>query len=307
MNAPRLRKVLDRGGKRSATPLLDGSTRLHRVGRLSSSQSAVAAGALPAQSIILRAAFSLTELLVVIAILTLLAATQLPALSRGKSPVKFTQCMNNCRQIAQATLLYKADNNDTYPYGHRIWMSSVSEPYGWPMELLRYLGGYETNVQPQVYVCPSVTTQPDPSYAFQLHYQSNRQLLRDNVDNDYSTRGSQVRRPAIYWMFMDKDPSGFCNIRSSAFGTLLQVWNYPPGSPEYRRHNGGMCSVAADGHVEWLRTPLYLGNSQPVNPYNFCELGDCAQGWNPASSWARDNPHNGTRVKLWSRYDQKGF
>jgi hypothetical protein len=42
-------------------------------------------------------------------------------------------------------------------------MSSVSEPYGWPMELLRYLGGYETNVQPQVYVCPSVTAPPDPN------------------------------------------------------------------------------------------------------------------------------------------------
>jgi prepilin-type N-terminal cleavage/methylation domain-containing protein len=255
----------------------------------------------------LGAAFSLTELLVVVAILGLLAVTQLPALTRAKAPVKFTQCMNNLRQMGQATILYKADNNDCYPYGYRIQMYNVTNSYGWPMELLRYLGGYKTNAQPEVYVCPSVTSPPDPSYAFQVHYQANRSLLSDNDDRDAPFRGSQVRKPAIYWMFMDKAPNGMCSIRPSGLGNpVLLAWNYPPGSPELRRHNGGACSAAADGHVEWLRTPPYLADSK-TSPLNFLELGDCAEGVNPSSTWARGVPHNGTRVKLWCRYNQKGF
>jgi prepilin-type N-terminal cleavage/methylation domain-containing protein/prepilin-type processing-associated H-X9-DG protein len=249
-------------------------------------------------------AFTLTELLVVIAILALLAATQLPALTRAKAPVKFTQCMNNLRQMGQAAMLYKADNNDCYPYGNRVLMNTVNEPYGWPMQLLHYLGGYQTNVQPEFYLCPSVTTPPEPSYAFQLHYQCNRPLVSD-VDNTVQPiRGSQVRKPAIYWMFMEKSPSGVPSIRPGGLGNpILLYWNYPPGSPELRRHNNGMTSVAADGHVEWLRTPPYLADSRTI-PKNFLELGDCAEGANPASSWAGGN---GPRVKLWCRYNTTGF
>jgi len=253
------------------------------------------------------AAFSLTELLVVVAILTLLAVTQLLALTRAKAPVSFTRCMNNLRQMGQATLLYKTDNNDSYPYGNRIYMSNVTNSYGWPMQLLPYLGGYKTNVQPTAYICPGVTTLPEPGYAFQLHYQSNRQLLSDDAATDNPIRGSQVRKPATYWMFMDKAPSSVCNIRPSGFGNpVLIYWNYPPGSPEYRRHNNGVCSAAADGHVEWLRTPRYLADSRTY-PDNFLELGDCSEGVNPCSTWCRDTPHNGRRVKLWCRYNQKGF
>jgi prepilin-type N-terminal cleavage/methylation domain-containing protein len=263
----------------------------------------------------LEAAFTLTELLVVITILALLAATQLPALTRAKAPVKFTQCMNNLRQMGQATLLYLPDNNDCYPYGNRISMGTVSEPYGWPMQLSHYLGGdkprylngYPVYTQPKAYICPGVTDTPNPAYAFQLHYQANRQLLSDMDTTDQPMRGSQVRKPALYWMFMDKGPADVCSIRPGGLvNPVLLAWNYPPGSPAFRRHNGGVCSAAADGHVEWLRMPPYLADSK-TSPLNFLELGDCASGVNPASSWARGNPHNGTQVKLWCRYNQPGF
>jgi prepilin-type N-terminal cleavage/methylation domain-containing protein/prepilin-type processing-associated H-X9-DG protein len=251
------------------------------------------------------AAFTLTELLVVIAILALLAATQLPALNRAKAPVKFTQCMNNLRQIGQATLLYKDDNNDCFPYGSRIYMGDVQNPYGWPMQLLRYLGGYKTNVQPEAYICPSVMEIPNPSYAFQVHYQANRLLLRDSDSADQPILGSQVRSPAIYWMFIEKGPGAFCNITSGGLANpVLLYWNYQPGSPEFRRHNGGMTSATADGHVEWLRTPPYLADSKTI-PLNFLELGDCSSGNNPPTTWQDTTipgDENGGRAKLWSRY-----
>ena len=243
-------------------------------------------------------AFTLTELLVVIAVLALLATTQLPALTRAKAPVKFTQCQNNLRQIGQATLIYKDENNDAFPYGSRIrGTGDLLDPTGWPMQLLHYLGGYKANVQPIVYVCPC-ELRTASGWAFQVHYAANRNLLSDVDDLPQAIFGYQVRRPAMFWAFIEKSPAQFCNIRSGSLGVILSTWNYPPGSPEMRRHNGGTSSVAADGHVEWLRMPPYQPDAPP--PSNLLELGDCANGQNPASSWL----NNGNRVKLFSRYKQ---
>lgn len=246
------------------------------------------------------AAFTLAELLVLIAVLAVLALTQLPALTRAKAPVEHTQCMNNLRQMGQAAMLYKDDNNDAYPFGNRVSgpgtsTGSVIDPYGWPMQLLRYVGGYTTNVQPLVYVCPSERGTA-ANWVFQVHYQANRSLLSDFSDRPAGITGAMVRKPAIYWMFVEKGAGEFCNIRAGALGLILSAWNSPPGSPGYRRHNAGTSSAAADGHIEWLRTPPYQPGTPA--PSNFAELGDCASGLNPASTWV----NNGDRVKLYCRY-----
>ena len=254
-------------------------------------------------------AFTLTELLIVIAVLALLATTQLPALTRAKVPLKLTQCLNNLRQIGQATMVYRADNNDTYPFGNRCTgpgtgSRSVLDPTCWPMQLLQYLGGYQTNIQPIIYVCPNEKGTAS-GWVFQVHYAANRYLLSDMDDRDTPITGPVVRNPSRYWMFIGKDPFQFCNLRSGSLRTFLSAWNYPPGIPGLRRHNQGTSSAAADGHVEWLRMPLYQPSMPP--PLSFLELGDCASGINPASTWQDPtipSDHNGGRVKLWARYSQ---
>ena len=102
------------------------------------------------------------------------------------------------------------------------------------------------------------------------------------------------------------DPSAFLAVKPGSMGNpVLASWNSPPGYPEFRRHNSGMVATAADGHSEWLRTPLYRPGAPP--PPNFFELGDCSSGVNPASTWqdtTTPGDHNGGRAKLFFRHAQ---
>jgi len=248
-------------------------------------------------------AFTLIELLVVIAIIAILAAMLLPALAKAKSKAQRTQCMNNNKQTGLSSLMYRDDFNDSYPFGNRCYgagtgIGSVVDPYAWPLQFLQYMGGYKSTNQPAIYVCPSEKRDPAANWVFQVHFQSNRHLLSDNGDRDTPITGAMVRRTSVYWMLIEKEPAGWCNVRVGGLeNPILAGWNYPPGSPGFRRHDGGMTGVAADGHAEWLRMPPYQPGRPP--PSDFGDLGDCSDVPNPAAHgiWRFNSP----RVKLYSR------
>jgi prepilin-type N-terminal cleavage/methylation domain-containing protein/prepilin-type processing-associated H-X9-DG protein len=253
-----------------------------------------------------RGAFTLIELLVVIAIIAILAALLLPALAKAKEKATKVQCLNNCRQVGVAAMVYVHDFRDEFPFGGRVsYGSDVINSDGWPMLIGEYMGirGGSTNGL-KVYLCPNEKEIAD-NWIFQLHFQGNRMVLSDTNDRDHAIRSVQmVRGTSQYWMVMEKGPWDFANVRPGGLASALAAWNQAPGCPQYRRHNNGMTATAADGHAEWLRTPKYQPGKPP--PENWYELGDCSNGDLIGSTWNDASPPP-RRIKLYCRYNQKGF
>lgn len=59
--------------------------------------------------------FTLIELLVVIAIIAILAAILFPVFVKAKMAAQQAKCLNNCKQIGNALMMYVDDNSGTLP------------------------------------------------------------------------------------------------------------------------------------------------------------------------------------------------
>ncbi len=214
--------------------------------------------------------FTLIELLVVIAIIAILAAILFPVFARAREKARQSSCLNNCRQLATAFVMYAQD------YDERCMLSGVYIPSlavpgaggssdgsnvnWWRYELQPYIKNW------QIFLCPSGPAVGDPSYA-------GNQLTRHYGFNTYVTGVSlaTIQFPAetiamgdcAHWL----SSAGNCHLKAFAWpaqerrNTSVPCnANQPQNQTDTQtRHNGGSNLCFCDGHAKWMAANSIAG------------------------------------------------
>lgn len=227
-----------------------------------------------------RYGFTLIELLVVIAIIAVLAAILFPVFTATKAKANQSKCLNNCKQLGLAIMMYSTDFSDTYPVSHSVIWDDSGDTWGpedWANSLRRYVKNRA------VWRCPTVgnpkVNEFGPvalkdkddwlTYSGNMHLFVRLDLIPKVVKvgslprptrtvalyEYYPVRrvNSHVSRDVDFKWFQDQaaDPTALYH----SYGLTLM------------RHNGGSNYVMADGSACWL---------------HYCDIGDNAT-------------HNGTK------------
>ena len=129
-------------------------------------------------------AFTLIELLVVIAIIAILAAILFPVFAQAKESAKKTKNLSNVKQVATATLIYTADNDDNLPRAFTIrpdnsarWNVVHPTPENWKTS--------------DVWADPAVMAENAGYWNNALYaYTKNRQLWDDTGFTKFRTAGA---------------------------------------------------------------------------------------------------------------------
>ena len=190
-----------------------------------------------------RAAFTLIELLVVITIIGMLAALIGPAIARGLTAARATQCSGNLRQLAIAVGLYADDAKDFFPRSQHSAFSHRDIP--WERSIAPYLGSSTTSwrdLLQGVYVCPSDSRAQTLGYGLNVY-------MELGPDDDYEGKPDTWRRRMD--IPMPESTILFAENASAADHIMPNFWTSPRDAEDVDagRHGGEANYAFVDGHV----------------------------------------------------------
>lgn len=213
-----------------------------------------------------RQKFTLIELLVVIAIIAILASILLPALSQARDRAHAVACMNNMKQIGQATQMYVGESDDYLPYGNK--------PTGYAITLWQIqIFDLENNrAERKLLLCPkdlsrvrNTTTYSDFRNGL-ISYGYNRLLQLDR------TKVTSLRRPSSTILYCETAVINSSGEPGAGYYGLYH-WYNSNWWAAYPRHNSVCNTTWLDGHVSAVRAKggnfkaLYSDESALGNPW----------------------------------------
>ena len=203
--------------------------------------------------------FTLIELLVVIAIIAILAGMLLPALGSVKERGITIQCLSNIRQCEMAHIGYSNDNSS-------FFVIRKNSSYFWDAALRQegYIGNKEAEL------CPSmkrVSTSDAYGMPNAIYYKGPDWDKTDGricISNTYNmtnwafVKGGAVKRPAGLILLCDSAYKSGATVQQ-----IQRIYIQASVQPEmaHARHQGGVNTGFADGHVENLKALEFLAQA----------------------------------------------
>jgi prepilin-type N-terminal cleavage/methylation domain-containing protein/prepilin-type processing-associated H-X9-DG protein len=230
--------------------------------------------------------FTLIELLVVIAIIAILAAILFPVFAQARDKARQATCLNNCKQIGTATMMYAGDYDESLPF---VTCADSFNGTGCPGPWQPGSLPWPISIQPYAkntgfYSCPSDAdkacfskpefgpilvgvnwpratpgmTPQQMAQVFPLSYAANFWLSRSSWTGAgalYPVKLAEIQNPAKC-MFASEYGKGTAPWSTTVYGTYYMIPGYNATATgrwtASKRHQKGRIFVFCDGHAKYV-------------------------------------------------------